>query len=366
MNIRTLCIMVGAMLFGVAPVSAQESGIPVLAHYVSWHAKCPNNVPACDAWKMASTIPLRTDGIAGIGYAASDPAIIAAHNAEMREHGILPLISWWGPDVPAGDAFLNSYLAVKDPLRIALLYEAGGRLTGSQEFNFDTPANRARFVADMKHFQDTYWSKYPERFLKIDGRPVVFIWNTNLFVGAFDLAVREARAHASFFLVGSEVNVPMGPRAGLARIVKEMDAISSYGLYNLDFAKKYDGHMNRDYASAYFKALTDWSAWLVAYAPATKLFVPLMFSYDDTKVPGRSSIPITSTPTEMELMARVARLAVEVSAAGCGNVLPFVLFVSYNEHYEGSSAEPSDRYGFNVLEILSSVFRPPPRTVACR
>ncbi len=366
MKIRTLCIVIGALLLCTLRTSAQESGIPVLAHYVSWHAKCPNNLPVCDSWKMASTIPLRNDGIVGIGYAATNPAIIAAHNTEMRAHGILPLISWWGTDVPAGDAFLNAYLAVKDPIRIGLLYEAGGRLAGSPEFSFDIPANRAQFVADMKHFQDTYWSKYPERFLKIDGRPVVFIWNTNLFVGAFDEAVREARKSASFFLVGSEVNIPMGPRTGLARIVKEMDAISSYGLYNLDLTKKYAGHMNREHASVYFKALTDWSSWLAVNAPNTKLLAPLMFSYDDTKVPGRSSIPITSTPTEMELMARVTRLAVEISAAGCGNVMPYALFVSYNEHYEGSSAEPSDRYGHNALEVLSSVFQPPLRSVACK
>ena len=53
--------------------------------------------------------------------------------------------------------------------------------------------------------------------------------------------------------------------------------------------------------------------------------------------------------------------------ARCTNVDPYVIFASWNEHYEGSSAEPTKEYRDTFAKALADTFKNgPPLPAGCQ
>lgn len=354
-----LCVLTGAV---TAP--AQESPnttftIPVFAHRVTWHT-VPGN------WHQSSVMPLLRDNPAG-GYASVNPAIISAINEQMTANGISPMVSWWPQDWLGGNDFLDAYLPIPGP-KIALLYEATGRLktnkdlhgpSGNQStdvrYDFSVPANADRFVADMVYLHRTYFTgPYADRFTRIDGRPVVFIWITHAFDGPFDKVMARVREQVPVYLIGSEFSVPFHARRGIETIIPAMDAVSSYGFYWPD---QHGPNMSDAFVAEYTRALGTWSAWLSVRAPHVKILSPLIFNYDETLIPGRRGINFRSTPAVARRLAQAARTAI---ADPCTTrVLPMAYVTSYDECYEGTCVITSEEYGSTYLDILRETFTPP-------
>jgi hypothetical protein len=365
-------MMLAMLVLAVAPnaptpaASPAPRSLPIqrLAHYCDWHVKCADG-PACDSWRYASTIPSLQDGRPGIGYSSDDPRTIRAHNREMWANGITPLLSWWGPEAPAGgDAFLETYLSQWDaeaPVKPGVLYEVVGRLKMADDVvDFADPENAERFIVDVRHLNERFWSRHPERFYRIEGRPVLFVWLSQAFRGPFDEVVARARREVPFYLIGSEFNLPSSFRPGLETVVRGMDALSAYGIYSPPLAVRHGGQMTEGYVEEYAIAAKEWSRWLSEHAPSTSLILPLQFAFDDhLVVPPRNHPSIDSTPAMASKLALTAHGLIAQSQLECGNIQPSILFVSYNEHFEGTAAEPSDRYGAAWLEILRSAFAIP-------
>jgi hypothetical protein len=75
----------------------------------------------------------------------------------------------------------------------------------SNGVNFDDPKVYAAFVSDFDHFATKYFAQ--PQYLKIDGRPVIYIYAAWNFHGNFAGAIKEARAKAlaqgyDVFIVG--------------------------------------------------------------------------------------------------------------------------------------------------------------------
>jgi hypothetical protein len=349
---------------GAPPAGPRPLQVQRFAHYCDWHTKCVEG-PWCDSWRFVSTIPFLRDALPGIGYRSDDPVVIHAHNREMWANGIIPLVSWWGPTAPAGgDAFLDRYLSEWDtaaPVKPGLLYEVTGRLKiVNDTVDFADPENAERFIADVRYLSARFWSRYPERFYRIDGRPVLFIWLTQAFRGPFDEVVARARREVPFYLIGSDFNIPTCFRPGLESIVDATDALSAYGVYAPSLAARYGGKITESYISDYATSAKEWSLWLREHTRGTSLILPLQFAFDDRLVePPRNHPPMTCTPEVASRLAQTAHTLIAGSQLECGNLLPYVLFVSYNEHFEGTAAEPSDRYGEDWLNILRTTFATP-------
>jgi hypothetical protein len=344
----------------------------------------------------ASVQPLFRDTGAELGYTSESEPVILHHNSEMAAHGILPMISWWARDTYAGDRFLKFYLSIPGP-QIGILYEAVGpgrfRVSGSgnlvrlaQEFgpptgdfaqishvsrhavqeaaggddsiDFNDPENQRIFIDDMAHLQSEFFSKYPDRFYRIDGRPIVFIWITRPFTGPFDRVVERAREQSSFYLVGSEFTTPINIWQEHEPVVRAMDAISSYGFYDI---ARYGRAMSQRFINDYGAAINDWSAWLAKHSSHTKIIPPVQFSYDETRIPGRHGYVFDSTLEMARQHAEKARV-LTLNPCGSGRVLDVAYITSYNEHYEGTSIEPSDVYGDSYLRLIRDTFAVP-RTV---
>ena len=352
-------------LFGMicAPANGQDAQAndrvfmtTVLAHRVSWHT-----YPG--GWSRASVMPRDWPG----GYSSVDPTVINAINRQMSANGIWSMVSWWGPGQNyGGDVFMDAFLSQPgDP--IAVLYEATGRLKnnfqlngtpegqGGEAIDFNVQSNADTFVEDMVHLHQRYFSgPHANRFLRIDGRPVVFIWISHAFDGPFDKAVERVRARVPVYLIGSDFSVPLYARPGIETVVPAMDAISTYGGY---WWGTYGTVMTEKYVADYRKAVSDWSDWMGKHAPHMKIMLPMTFNYDERLLTGRHGYHFSSTPAMAEQMAWTVR---SIIADPCmTRVLPVTFIVSYDECYEGTCIIPSVEYGSAYQDIVREVFAGP-------
>ena len=374
---------------GAAPV---EPGIPVLVHYCNWHEKFGDH----SSWHTATTLPLYSDGFCVVdsrdpvgsdcfnGYLSLDRATIQHHNAQFAANGLVPLISWWGRvgtiNERSGDLFFDLYFQTPSSVKAGLLYEATSLLretpqpVGPGYFDFGedaTSENAQRFISDLQYLNEKYFKRYPERVFTIDGRPVVFIWISQAFKGRFDLAVAQVRRTVPVYIIGSNFNLSGGFGSDLLDTVRGLDAVSSYGIYDGNLATRYHGHMSREYVDLYALSVIRWNTWLRENAPTVKLILPTQFTYHDNH---GSALMEQTTPAEARYLAEMARALIDQGRAGCTNVAPFDLHVSYNEHFEGTSVEPSRRnrisfetndlklgpdYNDEFLKILREVFSRP-------
>jgi hypothetical protein len=93
-------------------------------------------------------------------------------------------------------------------LELRLLQTPGLHVDLSQGINFDDPQVYNTFVADFDHFTQKYFGQ--AQYLKIDGRPVVYIWGTwnarGNFAGAFEAARKKAADQGyDVFIVGDVI-----------------------------------------------------------------------------------------------------------------------------------------------------------------
>lgn len=358
------------MISALVLAAALNTPVQVIAHFQNWSGKDEfRNTIATGGL----THPLRGGG----GYASTDPVIIKEQNAEMLANGLVPAISWWarkGEQLDySGDSFWDTYLAIPSPLQCLLLYEVAGRLKESAtgRYDFDDPANIARFQSDMEYLYARYFShpEYHDRFFLIDGKPVVFIWLSHAFVGNFEQASRGVAVRDKLYIIGSNFAVMGGtPEPGDTSIIGGLDAVSAYGTYDSALAQqrarmetnrtsqfygRMVGHVDAEYVAQYEQRIGLWSLWMSKWAPTVDLIPPLMYAFDN----GRN-FPLTSTYAEAEYFAHRVRTIIDNSERYRRNIRRRIaLVVSYNEHYEGSSLEPTAEYESSFLDITRRVFQ---------
>jgi len=383
-----LCVCVAvsfAVWLAAGPAFAADDRAVVFAHMVNWHS---NTSKENSIAEHTTETPCRTSlnpvgipcdpGGASLGYDSFDPAIIEAQNEDFLTYGITPLVSWWGQNARAGDAYLEQYLALPSPVQIGVLYEATGLLVQESDgrFLFDASLNgienRARFVRDIDHLQSTYFAnpEYTNRFFHMPGeRPVLFVWVGALFGRGFETLSADLHARIPIYFVGSGVS-PYLPGSlavdrGFAQAVRGFDAVSAYGNYVPELARKYNGHLSLPHVAELLGGFSRWSKWLAEQAPGVKFWPPMMFSFKSKDI--GANVPLTATEAEARDFSLAVRTYIEGAYARCTNVDPYVMFASWNEHYEGSSLEPTTEYRDTFAKALVDTFKNgPPLPAGCR
>jgi hypothetical protein len=360
--------MFAVAVLSVARLDAQEpqnNKLPVLVHFANWHQR---NVQQ-NTWGDANTIPLRPED--HMGYDSFDVSILKEQNQEMLRYNMVPLVSWWGPGSRAGDEFLDHYLTIPGP-KIGILYEAaggiGGRLPENRDGWIDFNDSRVveRFERDVRHLHARYWSrpKYADRWFRIDDKPVFFIWVSHAFRGPFDQIAKRLKREIPVYIIGSNFNIGPHPfPRGIQSVVRGMDALSAYGIYNPRLARETGGQLSDAYVERYKQRWREWMVWLKREAPGVKFIPPFEFTFMNN----RGSPVLNSTRDQGEHLAQTMQFLVAESICNKDPVLNMYLGVSYNEHFEGSAFEPTVQYGKRWLNIIDKYLSTPSTLgISCR
>jgi len=188
-----------------------------------------------------------------------EPQTAARDIATARQAGInFFAVDWWpydpgysGRDYRQADAAMHSFLAAPDLARMkfAMFYETWN--LGFDPLRESTPVTfqmELHFDADMLHFARAYF--HNPSYLRIKGRPVVFLYLTRTLTGDVAAMIRGARTvlrSQGFdpYFIGDEVywrvtpeNLsPAGPvltTAPQTSRIEQFDAVTSYILYDGD------------------------------------------------------------------------------------------------------------------------------------
>lgn len=352
------------------PLSPRERPEPVATvalHYMTWLEQ--------RSWSLATTWPVIRNPAYPLprGYDSDDPLVFRAHNRRAERQGFAWLWSWWGQEaVPGGDPTLRRYLDL-DPgatVPLLILHESTEILRARRDglYDFDDAFNFRRFVDDIAHLDRAYWSnpRYAGRFLRIDGRPVLFAWVSRNFTGAWAEAVAAARQQAPFYLVGSEFLLDLRPdgsprvRDDIAEALAPLDAVSGYGIYDPRYVPE-SGRLDVAYTERYEHALRGWAELVSRVAPHARFVPPLQFAFDDRYVrPEARHPPLASSLEEALAAAGVTRRLLDEARSGdprYRSVHPAVFLASWNEHLEGSAVEWTDEHGYGYLMVAAHAFR---------
>ena len=318
----------------------------------------------------------------GETYYGSDPSVIYQQIEWAVEYGVDAFSIEWttprgvgrGNDLEAtlDDFFLKSPNINK--IRWVIDYDFPLRLDQTPgldvnvvpNINFDQPDVYNTFVSDFVHFAKKYFGN--PQYLTIDGRPVVYIWATNSFVGNFAGAMQEARKKVSelgydVFIVGDEVCVGCFNRQhaalfdGSSTFTMLMPGLDPSGMANEgEAAVKVDGA---------FKWWTDQIAGLkVAGRDDLVNFQPAWApQFDNRKFDFNHPIYVPAQSKDQVIeMATVARKYAEpVGSSG----LKLIWINTWNDWAETTTIEPTanlgskypaGNYQFDMLEVVRDVF----------
>lgn len=271
-------------------------------------------------------------------YAADEPAVIDQHLTWCLEHGINWLsMSWWGEGSGSDRALSTAITEAEkfDEVEFSILYET----TRLRKFDFDLNDERARdkLRSDLQYLEQEYFGE--DNYLQFDGRPVIFLYVARELSGNV-----EAAFESIFDTLDTKpyilADLSFGASLGTAQIASVLDGITSYNPYSA----------RKDIESVFHDLYRQGLETMNLSAQASDVdFVPVIIpGFNDTAIPDsqREDNPILSaTPERYEHVCEQVNPHLADSRA--------VLITSFNEWYENTQIEPSERFGTTYLDITA-------------
>lgn len=252
-----------------------------------------------NAWRQGGIDPF-TNFTPSFGrYSSSDPALIRRQlDLAGTAHLDAFIASWWGQGHHTDQAMpslLDTTVAADSPnrsLKWSIYYEPEGQ----------GDPTVAELVDDLRYLSESYFS-HPA-YLRVDGRPVVFVWAEGS--DGAEMAGRWAEAKAQF---GGDVYVVLKVYSGYRTTPDQPDSWHQYGP-----AVAYDEQGS-------YSATVSPGFWLVGEGPRL----------------GRD-------------VARFERDVVRMNEAGTF----WQLVTSWNEWGEGTAIEPAEEFGLAYIDALAA------------
>lgn len=325
------------------------------AHYYSWY-----QIATRDDW-----LQLTVDEPVLGEYASTDTEIVNQHIKWALEYGINWFNITWRPDSGTEHALDNFYLEAElaDEISYSLQYgeiaagvdpsniERGDNTLTSTEtesgrlaVDFDRQENRDALRNHFQRMEDKYFED--QNYLRINGRPLVYVYSALPVTGAANEAYAEAREaiDSEPYLVAELLGDGLlGPLNNVKHDwLNQFDAACEYGLYARRAADgDYDEYV--DYAE---RVTTEW---MLSTNEVDLDFIPEV-------MPGSDHSNIPDAPDNREPIERDA----DGFRKLCGVVrdrmdpdIDAIIVNSFNEWPEYSAIEPSKSYGTTYLEIVA-------------
>lgn len=226
---------------GGAAAPLQTERYLVGAYYYTWY---PRNFD--QGYLRRKLIPPQVPQLGK--YRSADPGTAEQHISWASRHGVdFFAISWW-PGREQNTVIPAAFLRAGNigDIRFCIFYESWALgFDKGRGMTIFTKEKADRFVADMISFAEDYF-RHPS-YLRVGGRPVVFLYLTRTFTGEYEEAIARARRELAArgfdpFFVADEIfwqvspvgNATAGPALTTdpqrARI-RLFDAITAYNLY---------------------------------------------------------------------------------------------------------------------------------------
>lgn len=225
-------------------------------------------------------------------------------------------------------------------------------------------ANHGEIPRNLKEFDDMvlFWLKnylaHPLYF-RIDGKPIVFIfdngqleanakkfnWSSKSLLDRAKEMVKSAGESGIFFVATDDRN----PSDSLEENLSDQGFSAYTGWCNIGAQSKPD--------AVDYQAMVD--AYLNSYNAAAKtkgsvLYIPPVSSGRDSRPWLGKEAPVRTdaTPEKFREMLKGARGLIDSHKTG---ILPLIMIQSWNEFGEGAYIEPSQKWGFQYLDLIEDV-----------
>ncbi|HET9833076.1 MAG TPA: hypothetical protein VFP91_15245 [Vicinamibacterales bacterium] len=234
------------------------------------------------------------------------------------------------------------------------------------------PFNRAVFTQDVDFMFREVIVPYTDYYVTMNGRAVIYLWNTENMLGDFGGLLTEIKARYPLAFIGSETNTPRLDDAEAIGRVDALDGFMAYSVLDPENRGNYSRAMAEQYWSSivFRKFLRTFEA---QHPGRYWLFVPtFQAAFDDTRYPGRSNADGSPKTAPMyprsrdELSGAAQTLKTAMSQEQIYDAYgPMVI---YNELFEGAAviesqpyaASPAQYHGFGLdrLTIVKQFFGP--------
>lgn len=259
-------------------------------------------------------------------------SVINQHMEWTRYAGIeFWVASWWGPNSREDVTLLNHILPNPNlrNIKIAVFYETTGRTNDFTDYGNLGP--------DMTYIANHYFN-HPN-YLKIDGKPVLFIYLTRVLTYRGTLqssltTIRNAASAAGFqlFIVGDQV---FGSAPSSTSAIALLDAITNYDVYGSMGAT---GYATQASVNSYYAAQAGWKALAqrvnVGFIPGTSP------GFNDRGV-RTGHRPLSRKLTSAEEFGSLFRSMIRGAKSHVDGTLGNMIMVtSWNEWHEDTQIEP--------------------------
>jgi len=315
-----------------------------------------------------------------------DVAQIRRSAEQLNEYGsALDILEFNpNPDYPDFVRWKQGYLAQLDHLgRVFMLgYEhingtrfhqlGASAKNATPTFDMGDPYNRAVFTQDVDFMFREVIVPYIDYYVTMNGRAVIYLWNTENMLGDFAGLLNEITARYPVAFIGSETNRPADADEAARARLDALDGVMAYSVLDTQNQGNHSRAMLDQYRSAvvFREFLRGYEA---QHPGKYRLFIPtFQTAFDDSRYPGRSNadgsprtVPMYPRSRE-ELFgaAQALKTAIEQEHV-YDNYGPLVI---YNELFEGAAviesqpyAAPASQYhgfGLDRLAIVRQFFGP--------
>ena len=309
------------------------------AFYYPWYHNDPLDV---HHWNEGGYMGIPTLG----EYSSRDSDIIRKHINWASNYNIdFFIMSWWGYE--AGNNFeditIKEYFLKSEDIsniKFAILYETEKRLKkdNNNKFNFNNEFNMERLIEDIKYICNNYFEH--KQYLKIDNKPVVFIYLARDFIGDYNITMKELRAEIrkkgfEMYLIG-DIVFWQNPNSQ-KELIKQFDGITAYNM-----------HTNCSSIDEKFveKVIQIYKYWFNVTSNLDVDFIPnVMPGFNDTEYRPEKKHPVIKRDiNRFKYLCEKSRDYLSDKK--------IMTITSWNEWHEYTQIEPDQDYFEEYLEVI--------------